>query len=348
MKTEYVRTNYESRRNTRYPERARSSHYHERKESKSTEVSDKNFYRMVACCLLLIAVMAVRIFAPEKAVEVSESILPIIEADYDYKGAITAIGEAISGEESVIQVLGDLYSKAFNLAEGEGVQVSEDLSVSKEESELSPVEQLHETALRIGSERIARLREARSREAEISESTEQADMTGENSTAETTDEVVAAFLLAQEAYSDYALPSNVTYDKPALGITYSYPIVGEVSSEFGYRYHPLEGKIKFHYGTDIMGDVGDDIASFADGTVTAVSDNTVSGLNVTIAHSGGITTRYCHCSEIHVSEGDKVSAGDIIAAAGATGNVTGPHLHLELRVNGVYVNPEYYLNFSYT
>lgn len=348
----------EHRRKERY---SRSSHHAEQTNSSREQMSivDKNLISMVFCALLLLTVMAFKIFLPEKTDEISKTALSLIEEDFDYKGAVTAIGETLSGDENIIQVLGNLYEKAFKTEDDPSASVGTGESSEQVWVE-TPIEQLHKTASRIGSLRLSEnIEENQETDAPSNETVEETDVktidekadesTSADAAAEPTNSaVVEAFLLSQSEYSDYALPTNVSYDMPALNITYSSPIIGKVSSPFGYRNHPLEGKVKFHYGTDIAGDEGDSIAAFASGTVISVADSTASGLNVTIQHENNITTRYCHCSQIYVNEGDAVSMGDIIAAVGSTGNVTGPHLHIELKVSGMYVNPEYYLNFSYT
>ena len=78
-------------------------------------------------------------------------------------------------------------------------------------------------------------------------------------------------------------------------------------------------------------------------TVAAVGDSTSYGLYVIIRHPDGVESLYAHLSEVTVQNGDEVKAGDKIGTVGATGNATAACLHLELLVNGDYVNPEYYL-----
>jgi len=332
----YSAGNQERPARREYPERTRAK--------KQEKKSNKNTIRLVICALILLSAISAKIICPEKVAEYAETILPMMEEDFDYKAVAQTIGETITGEQSITQVLGEIYVKAFGGGGEDDIKVSEQTPQVQQAFVLTPIQQLHEAASRIAAERAVNS-EADESEATPSPSTQEVD---NDRTAETTNTVVEAFLLNQAAFSDYELPANVSYDMPEMGITYTCPIVGRVSSTFGYRDHPVDGTVIFHYGTDVAANTGDPIGAFADGTVTAVADSTVSGLNVTITHANGITTRYVHCSAIYVNEGDTVKAGDIIAAAGDTGNTTGPHLHLELCVNGMYVNPEYYLNFSYT
>ena len=158
---------------------------------------------------------------------------------------------------------------------------------------------------------------------------------------EAVEAAVETFLAAQEPYADMALPANVTYDAALPAFRYVRPVTAATSSAFGYRVHPLENLTKFHYGTDLASLSGDDIVSFADGTVTEVGEDENSGRFVRIEHQDGYASLYAHCGTIYVREGQRVSAGEKIALVGATGKVTGPHLHFELTRNGVYMNPEF-------
>lgn len=153
---------------------------------------------------------------------------------------------------------------------------------------------------------------------------------------------VAAFLESQSAYSEYAVPANVSYECPALPFEYVSPVSGIKSSGFGYRMHPIENKVKYHYGTDFAANTGTDVTAFADGMIVAVGDSDSYGKYVMISHSDGYSTLYAHCSELCMGCGN-VSRGDVIARVGSTGAATGPHLHFELMHDETYLNPEFYL-----
>ena len=154
---------------------------------------------------------------------------------------------------------------------------------------------------------------------------------------------MAAFLEAQAEFADYAVPANVSYEMPRLPFEYASPVSGYTSSGFGYRLHPLQNEVKFHYGTDFAVWSGTDIQSFADGTVALVGWDAGYGNYVIVEHENDWQTLYAHCSEILVYSGQSVSMGDVIAKSGATGEVTGPHLHFELRKDGTFYNPEFWL-----
>lgn len=102
-------------------------------------------------------------------------------------------------------------------------------------------------------------------------------------------------------------------------------------------------RVSTHTGLDIAATTGTPIKVVADGTVTFAQYNGSYGNLVKIDHGEGVVTWYGHTSKMYVKVGQKVKAGDIIAAVGSTGNSTGPHLHLEIRINGEHVNPQDYL-----
>ena len=155
---------------------------------------------------------------------------------------------------------------------------------------------------------------------------------------------VTVFLESQAAFSGYALPSGVDYTYLALPFTITAPVKGYTSSGFGFRVHPIRNDVRFHYGTDIAANTGEDVLAFADGTVGLAGESSGYGNCIVIDHGDGWTTLYAHCSTLLTQAGRSVTAGEKIALVGATGEVTGPHLHFALRHDGVYYNPEYYIN----
>lgn len=130
-------------------------------------------------------------------------------------------------------------------------------------------------------------------------------------------------------------------------IKFSEPIPAwsqNISSHFGDREDPINGGAEYHKGLDIAMPQGTPIKAVFDGTVTISEENSPSyGKYIEITHSDTLKTRYAHCSELKVKNGDKIKQGDVIALVGSTGNSTGPHLHLEVIENNVKVDPEKYL-----
>ena len=118
------------------------------------------------------------------------------------------------------------------------------------------------------------------------------------------------------------------------------PIEGRITSRYGASSRIRKST---HTGLDIAAVTGTDIKVIADGTVISAGYSGSYGYLVKVDHGNGVETWYAHTSKMYVKKGDTVKAGDVIAAVGSTGNSTGPHLHLEIRVNGETVNPQDYL-----
>ena len=133
---------------------------------------------------------------------------------------------------------------------------------------------------------------------------------------------------------------TISGTKVALGISLSKPVSGIISSRFGAR---SSIRSSAHTGLDIATSTGTPVAAAASGTVTFAGWKGSYGNLMVITHSNGVQTYYGHCSKLYFSAGATVSQGQTIAAVGSTGNSTGPHLHFEIRVNGVAYNPQNYL-----
>ena len=122
-----------------------------------------------------------------------------------------------------------------------------------------------------------------------------------------------------------------------LGISLIQPVSGRISCRFGNQ-----GSY-YHTGLDIAAPNGTAIRAAAAGTVTYAGYHYSYGNLLIVTHANGVQTYYAHCSRLYVSVGASVSQGQTIAAVGSTGNSTGNHLHLEVRVNGTAQNPQNYL-----
>lgn len=137
-------------------------------------------------------------------------------------------------------------------------------------------------------------------------------------------------------------PEQVLKTAPKLTFSYMLPIKGRLTSAFGYREHPVEGGITFHFGIDLAADINTSIMAFAAGTVAETGYSNLYGNYVKITHPGGILSFYGHCNKIMVKKGQKVKKGGKIATVGSTGVSTGPHLHFEIRKGANIINPEEY------
>lgn len=121
------------------------------------------------------------------------------------------------------------------------------------------------------------------------------------------------------------------------------PSKGWITSKFGYRESPFTGRREFHKALDIANREGSDIFATADGTVTFMGQKGMLGNTIVIDHGYGMVTRYAHLKKFHTKKGASVKRGEKIGEMGNTGRSTGPHVHYEVRLNGVPVNPSQYM-----
>jgi murein DD-endopeptidase MepM/ murein hydrolase activator NlpD len=124
----------------------------------------------------------------------------------------------------------------------------------------------------------------------------------------------------------------------------AWPVRGWITSPFGNRTSPFSGILKFHEGLDIAAQTGTPVMAPADGVVVKAGFSTGYGNMVEISHGYGIKTIFAHNSRLNVKAGQRVRRGDVISYVGDSGSSTGPHLHYEVRLNGLPVNPTKYMN----
>lgn len=118
------------------------------------------------------------------------------------------------------------------------------------------------------------------------------------------------------------------------------PTKGWISSRFGYRKCPFTGRRRFHSGLDIAACKGTPVVAPADGKITYAGKKGLLGNLVVIDHGYGMVTRYAHLNKALKKSGDIIKRGEIIGLVGSTGRSTGSHLHYEVRLNGVPLNPQ--------
>jgi murein DD-endopeptidase MepM/ murein hydrolase activator NlpD len=131
-------------------------------------------------------------------------------------------------------------------------------------------------------------------------------------------------------------------DAPSL-----WPLEGRIGSSFGQRQDPINGEGAFHSGIDIDAPMGSPVRAAADGNVTEAAMNAGYGREIIIDHGHDVTTIYGHLSVMAVVPGQHVTRGQVIGYVGQSGRATGPHLHYEVRVRKVPVNPYKYLHTTY-
>jgi murein DD-endopeptidase MepM/ murein hydrolase activator NlpD len=138
--------------------------------------------------------------------------------------------------------------------------------------------------------------------------------------------------------------SATVFRPRGVSIPSRMPVPGSaLTSGFGMRIHPVLGGRRAHKGIDLAMPTGTPIFATADGMVSKAERFSSYGLYVSLEHGADIQTRYGHMSRINVAAGQAVHKGDVIGYVGSTGRSTGPHLHYEVRIGGVAVNPVPYL-----
>lgn len=274
----------------------------------------RRFLQLMACGSIFILLVAVKLLLPGQMARINQKLSALLEQNMDVQAVFSAVGRAVSGETDGLAE--EVYQAVF---------------------QPEPAEEALETAVTVPETPVPQ-QETAAPEQEMPPETEKAPEQPEQETVVST--------LAYVLYSENNLPENVNLEQDLLGFDYCTPVMGTLTSDFGYREHPVEGEERFHYGVDIGAGSGTDIVCFADGTVTAVGESSSYGKYLTVAHEGGYSTLYAHCSRITASSGAAVKEGEKIAEVGETGIATGPHLHFELHREDTYLNPVYYVSLA--
>ncbi len=135
------------------------------------------------------------------------------------------------------------------------------------------------------------------------------------------------------------VPDGASLEEYTLPIELQYPVSGYLTSRYGFSDNPVNGADDFHAGIDIGAAEGTPVSAAQAGIVMRTGYTRLRGYYIILRHAGGVQTLYQHLSYIFVRGGERVEQGQLIADVGSTGFVTGPHLHLELILNGVRVDP---------
>jgi murein DD-endopeptidase MepM/ murein hydrolase activator NlpD len=139
-------------------------------------------------------------------------------------------------------------------------------------------------------------------------------------------------------------PVNNPAERSVVSIPSRMPLIGSVlTSSYGMRSHPVLGGMRKHSGIDLAAPTGTPVYATADGVVSRADWYSSYGLYISLEHGASLQTRYAHLSRLAVATGDVVKKGDLIGYVGSTGRSTGPHLHYEVRVDGLAVNPIPYM-----
>jgi len=289
--------------------------------------------QLVVCLALFFAVFIGKGIFPERIADLREQVLGLLRGDTDFQAVFADLGQSISKGEPMLDTLGDAWSQMLGGEEAKtGGTAGENALYAAQAAWLSGFGRQE------GTGTLGLKIDPQATPAVAATPAPQPEATPEPTpTPEPAVEHVD--------YAGPALPDNTSMDKYRLdvGETVS-PVMGVLTSPFGWREHPVDGEEKFHNGVDLAVNTGTQVKAFADGVVDYIGDDPDQyGLYLQISHANGVKSFYAHCSQLLVSQGQTVKAGDTVALSGDTGNTTGPHLHLELRFNGVRINPIYYI-----
>ena len=293
-----------------------------RREDRPRHRERRQLLQLVICSGIFVLLVAAKLVLPEPMSRVNARLSQAMEQNMDVQAVFSAVGRAFSGEGNLDDTVDEVYQAVFHPQENEeAVQTAAQIAAVQAEGAIRSLREYRRSA---SSDQTNQIQEA-------------ADTAADPQTAEVSN-------LAYVLYSKQNLPEDVSLEQAILDFDYCTPVSGALSSGFGYRDHPIEGEERFHYGVDLAADTGTEVDCFADGTVTVVGESSSYGKYCMVAHEGGYSTLYAHCSRITVSSGSTVRQGAKIAEVGETGIATGPHLHFELQKDGVYLNPIYYVS----
>ena len=293
--------------------------------------------QLAICLALFLTTLLGRGEVPQPVAQLREEILELLHADTDFTAAFANLGRSIAQGEPVLETIEGLWDDIFGTGGGRTLEDTGENhgQVFQQERELisSGIPQQEAWALRLGLEETVE-----SWEEPPSEPTEPAKQEDETPLLESQ---------PQPVYTGPPLPEYCTMEKLELGLEeIATPVMGVLTSGYGYREHPIDGEEQFHQGADLAADWGTPVLAFADGVVDYIGESEAYGQYIQLRHAGGVTSFYAHCSKLCAQKGQEVSLGEKIAEVGDTGNATGPHLHFELKVDGVRVDPVYYIEVS--
>lgn len=301
----------------------------------------KRLIQLGLCLSLFLVILLGRSSELAEKSATGEKLLQLIRGDADFVGAFSDLGESVSQGESVLDGLESLVLNLFGVpTEDEKIMnttlVFDGPAVKNAAQTLSAPTTRESMLSVLGVDKL---------EQSIENVVDEPDI--ESIQDPETEKDEEAILPEQPEIPEYngpSLPANATMEYYDLGLqTTVTPVLGEISSPYGYRDHPISGEYLFHAGVDIAANTGTPIAAFADGVVEFIGESSAYGLYIQLDHGNGVKSFYCHCSKLLCGKGKEVAAGQTIALVGDTGNTTGPHLHLELKKEDTLLNPIYYI-----
>ena len=307
-----------------------------RSGGRSVALGPKETRRLVqlgVCALLFGVVFFGRGLFPQRMETLREEVLQVIQSDTDFRAAFASLGRSIADGEPVAETLGSLCQDVFTgggrTTPVELIPAERTPVYQEERAFLAQAPDAAEVvAWRFGVEAVQAV------PLPVPEAVPEAVPTPEG--------VLPA--QPKPVYTGPAMPEGASMEQVDLELgQITSPVVAAMASAYGWREHPIQGGEKFHSGVDLAADYGSPIGAFADGVVDYIGESPAYGQYLQIKHENGITSFYAHCSKLCVQPGQQVKLGEKVAEVGDTGNVTGTHLHFELKQDGVFLNPSYYI-----
>lgn len=279
-----------------------------------TKSEGKGQLAQLAVCVVLFLVLFIGKGAfPGRVAQVGPQLLGVIRANTDFRAAFAELGGTMADRDNLPEGLMDFCVSVFGIERGDPQE--------SEPAEQETVEVLQPEPMVL--EEPEPLPEPEAPNYQIGEVVETIAVEGES------------------------LPEDYTYDKLYLGdMNTGDPVEGRLTSAFGYRDHPTIGRYAVHGGVDIGAAEGTAIRAFADATVEFVGESEDYGLYLQLRHENDVSTFYSHCQSIGVEKGERVKAGQQVAQVGSTGKSTGPHLHFEVRLGDVRLDPMHYITLQ--
>lgn len=314
----------------------------------SVQRQDRNrLLQLVVCLALFLMVFIGKGVFPSGIMQMRDRVLSVLTADTNFRALLSEVGDSLAAGTSVYDTLGDLCIEVFGMEENpappsQNQPIPQLTSLLASENRFlsgNPTQALRSNHYQDPGGLSVQLPLTQPISANGQQDVANVDAEPEESVA------AVGALLMKSNYSGQALPDHYTMDHLSLGeLETTTPVLGHINSDYGYRDHPINGEYQFHGGLDIGGQSGDPILAFAAGTVEYVGEDDSYGLYLQLDHGNGIKSFYAHCRSIGVKKGQTVKLGEQIGEVGSSGSATGPHLHLELKCNGIHLDPIYYVD----
>ena len=309
----------------------------------------KRLVQLVISVALFLLVFVGKGILPNQMSQIMNGIRNALQANINFAEAFTQAGDALQQGAPVFDTLSDFCITVFGPTsipqEEETPEVAEGTLIYPEvRQQLSSGERIPVTTLEnfpaSGQTKMpAEKQPDTAPKEDVQTAAHEEEEQGQQETV-----IPVGMVVKDIPYTGDELPQHASMEWLSLGdLETQNPIEGVLTSAFSYRDHPIDGNYGFHYGADLAAAWGTDIGAFADGTVEFTGESDSYGLYLQLDHGNGIKSFYAHCSKICVKQGQTVKMGEKIAEVGDTGNATGPHLHLQIKLNDTWLNPLYYV-----